>query len=110
MAEGGGVACRAPDAYAEQVAEASDVAVGGVDLLEDAVGAQRLRFMPAFFQGKLRPGAIVRWPWPLSHSLRTSLTPTTDTSLNAMHHLQLAAFGSAYLSSSAGRRISGGGP
>lgn len=42
VAECGGVAYRGLDADAEQVADAADVAAGGVDLGEDAVGAQGL--------------------------------------------------------------------
>jgi hypothetical protein len=51
--------------------------------------------------------AIARTPWPVSHSLNTSLIDTTDTSRKPMHHLQLAAFGGAYFADTSGRRISG---
>src|SRR5207302_9552985 len=43
VVECGGVARRCLDAEAEQVTDPSDVAAGGVDLLEDAVLAQGLR-------------------------------------------------------------------
>src|SRR5215471_5361542 len=42
VVEGGGIALGSLDAEAEQIADSTDVAAGGVDLLEDAVLSQCL--------------------------------------------------------------------
>ncbi len=53
VVEGGHVAQRAPDTEIEQVADPSDVAAGGVDLVEDAVLAKGLGGEVDFLPGEL---------------------------------------------------------
>ncbi|HUJ64144.1 MAG TPA: hypothetical protein VLX59_01315 [Acidimicrobiales bacterium] len=64
VARGSGVAHGGPDGDAGQVADAADVAAGGVDLLEDGIFSQRWRSQGGAAPGELfadrgEPGAAV---------------------------------------------------
>lgn len=61
MTKSGCIAHCGFDSDAEQVADTADVTAGGMNLGEDAVGAQRLRVHASFLPGEGCAGCVEAW-------------------------------------------------